>query len=95
MAVSLAVTLVVQEMDANSTRRVWGALDSFRSQVERVSDGDFVDIAPFQLSEEVLRIQSSYRRICPVSRYGLSPILRSRSAKRGSLRIESHTGSPL
>ncbi len=54
MAVSLAVTLVVQEMDANSTRRVWGALDSFRSQVERVSDGYFVDIAPFQLSEEVL-----------------------------------------
>ncbi len=73
MAVSLAVTLVVQEMDANSTRRVWGALDSFRSQVERVSDGDFVDIAPFQLSEEVLRIQGSYRRICPVSRSWLKP----------------------
>jgi hypothetical protein len=59
MAVSLAVTFVLQEMDANSTRRVWGALDSFRSQFERVSNGDFVDIAPFQLSEEGLRVHSA------------------------------------
>src|SRR6266704_2441873 len=40
MAVSLAVTLVVQEMDTNSTRRVWGALDSFRSQFERPSKNE-------------------------------------------------------
>jgi hypothetical protein len=100
MAVSLAVTFVLQEMDANSTRRVWGALDSFRSQFERpsenkcnretqdhkqdyrardcigemqcrnyrrcdlhhepsnnrISDGNFVNIAPLQLCEEVLRV---------------------------------------
>jgi len=59
MAVSLAVTFVLQEMDANSTRRVWGALDSFRSQFERASNGDFVDIAPLQLGEEVLWIHSA------------------------------------
>src|SRR6266446_4719418 len=73
MAVSLAVTLVLQEMDANSTRRVWGALDSFRSQFERVSKGNFVNIAPLQLREEVLRRQRSHRRICPVSRSWLKP----------------------
>src|SRR5437773_4085013 len=112
MAVSLAVTLVVREMDTNSTRRVWGALDSFRSQFERpsknecnretqdhkqdyrarnrigemqrrnyrcrdlhhepssdrVSDGDFVNVAPLQLREELLHV------------HGCSPIRRTRSA---------------
>src|SRR6266487_3466222 len=73
MAVSLAVTFVLQEMDANSTRRVWGALDFFRSQVERVSNRNFVDIAALQLREEVLRSQRSHRRICPVSLSWLEP----------------------
>ncbi len=59
MAVSLAVTFVLQKMDANSTRRIWGALDSFRSQFERVSDRNFVNIAPLQFSEEVARAHSS------------------------------------
>jgi hypothetical protein len=59
MAVSLPVTFVLQEMDANSTSRVWGALDSFRSQFERVSNGDFVDIAPFQFGEEFLQVHSA------------------------------------
>src|SRR5438552_8398342 len=40
MAVSLVLTFVLQEMDANSTRRVWGALDSFRSQFDRVSENE-------------------------------------------------------
>src|SRR5713101_3847467 len=56
MAVSLAVTFVLQEMDANSTHRIWGALDSFRSQFERGSDRNFVNVTPLQLGEEVLWI---------------------------------------
>ncbi len=59
MAVSLAVTFVLQKMDANSTRRIWGALDSFRSQFERVSDRNFVNVTPLQFSEEILWVHSA------------------------------------
>src|SRR6266566_3929150 len=77
-------------MDTNSTRRVWGALDSFRSQFERPSKGNFVNVAPPQLSEEVPRVH----RASPGVLMGAN-IFSTSASKRGSLRIGSHTGSSL
>ncbi len=88
MAVSLAVTFVLQEMDANSTLRVWGALDFFRSQVERVSKGNFVNIVPLQLGEEICQLHVRYLCRAPTT-------FCTSASKRGSPRSGSSSGSTL
>jgi hypothetical protein len=68
-----------------------------------ISDRNFVNVASLQFSEEVLRVHRNFlinfesvgSRFVLCTSYGGMPIRRSRSAKRGSLRIVSHTGSSL
>jgi hypothetical protein len=54
-----------------------------QSSHDAVRNRNFVNVAPLQLNQEFLRVH------CGI------PARRTRSVKRGSLRIGSHTGSSL